>query len=80
MFSQRWVFFLMGVAFFVSIHAQGTASASSSQFLRNEPAEKTIWYGGLVAKMIFFMVKHARAARVKPVSIWRLFTIPVMLQ
>ena len=54
MFSQRCVFFLMGVAFFVSIHAQGTASESSSQFLRNEPAEKTIWYGGLVAKMIFF--------------------------
>lgn len=54
MFSQRLVFFLMGAVFVSSIHAEVTASSSSSQFLRNEPAEKTVWYGGLVAKMIFF--------------------------
>lgn len=37
-----------------SSFAGETNTTLSGHFLRKEPADKVIWYGGLVAKMIFF--------------------------
>ena len=37
-----------------SCFAGETSTSSVGHFLRKEPADKVIWYGGLVAKMIFF--------------------------
>ena len=46
--------FFASMFFFSSVLAQGLNEPSTSVFLKKEPAEKTIWYGGLVAKMIYF--------------------------
>ena len=44
---------LLGIIISSSVGAE-IVTTTSGHFLRNEPAEKVIWYGGLVAKMIFF--------------------------
>ena len=44
---------LLGIIISSSVGAE-IVTTPSGHFLRNEPAEKVIWYGGLVAKMIFF--------------------------
>lgn len=43
---------LLGVA--NSCMAEESNASMSGPFLRKDPAEKIIWYGGLVAKMVFF--------------------------
>jgi len=54
MHTKNLVTFLIGIVFFSSAIAAEIVSTPSGHFLRNEPADKVIWYGGLVAKMIFF--------------------------
>lgn len=44
---------LLGIIVSFSARAE-IVTTPSGHFLKNEPAEKVIWYGGLVAKMIFF--------------------------
>ena len=44
---------LLGIIFSLSGRAE-IVTTPSGHFLRNEPAEKVIWYGGLVTKMISF--------------------------
>lgn len=44
---------LLGIIICSSVRAE-IVTTPSGHFLRNEPAEKVIWYGGLVTKMISF--------------------------
>ena len=44
---------LLGIIISSSVGAE-IVTTPSGHFLRNEPAEKVIWYGGLVTKMISF--------------------------
>jgi TPR repeat protein len=43
----------LGFIIFLTVRAE-IVTTPSGHFLRNDSAEKVIWYGGLVAKMIFF--------------------------
>jgi TPR repeat protein len=51
---QKFAIFLLCLIFQAQALAADLNSANSTGFLRKEPAEKVIWYGGLVAKMITF--------------------------
>ena len=51
---QKCASFLLFLIFQVQALAAESSSIDSNLFLRKEPAEKVIWYGGLVAKMITF--------------------------
>jgi TPR repeat protein len=54
MSAKNLAIFLLGIVLISSTFAEDTTTTSPGRFLRKEPADKTIWYGGLVAKMIFF--------------------------
>jgi Sel1 repeat len=52
--TTKYIFtILLGVIINSSVRAD-VVTTPSGHFLKNEPAEKVIWYGGLVAKMIIF--------------------------
>lgn len=53
MTTKKIATILLGIIISSSVRAE-IVTTPSGLFLRNEPAEKVIWYGGLVAKMIFF--------------------------
>ena len=53
MTAKKIATILLGIIISSSVRAE-IVTTPSGLFLRNEPAEKVIWYGGLVAKMIFF--------------------------
>ena len=53
MTTKKIAIILLGIIISSSVRAE-IVTTPSGLFLRNEPAEKVIWYGGLVAKMIFF--------------------------
>ena len=53
MTTKKIATILLGIIISSSVSAE-IVTTPSGLFLRNEPAEKVIWYGGLVAKMIFF--------------------------
>ena len=53
MTTKKIATILLGIIISSSVRAE-IVTTPSGHFLRNEPAEKVIWYGGLVAKMIFF--------------------------
>ena len=53
MTTKKIATILLGIIISWSVRAE-IVTTPSGLFLRNEPAEKVIWYGGLVAKMIFF--------------------------
>jgi len=52
--TKNLVTLLMGIVFISSAIAADTVITLSGNFLRKEPVEKVIWYGGLLSKMIFF--------------------------
>ena len=52
--TKNLVTLLMGIVFISSAIAAETVITLSGHFLRKEPVEKVIWYGGLISKMIFF--------------------------
>ena len=53
MTTKKITTILLGIIISSSVRAE-IVTTPSGHFLRNEPTEKVIWYGGLVAKMIFF--------------------------
>ena len=53
MTTKKIATILLGIIISSYVRAE-IVTTPSGLFLRNEPAEKVIWYGGLVAKMIFF--------------------------
>ena len=53
MTTKKIATFLLGIIIISFVRAE-IVTTPSGHFLRNEPAEKVIWYGGLVAKMISF--------------------------
>ena len=53
MITKNAALFLLGIIISLFVRAE-IVTTPSGHFLRNESSEKVIWYGGLVAKMIFF--------------------------
>jgi hypothetical protein len=53
MTTKKIATILLGIIISSFVRAE-IVTTPSGHFLRNEPAEKVIWYGGLVAKMITF--------------------------
>ena len=53
MTTKKIAIILLGIIISSSVRAE-IVTTPSGHFLRNEPAEKVIWYGGLVTKMISF--------------------------
>jgi len=53
MTTKKIATFLLGIIIISFVRAE-IVTTPSGHFLRNEPAEKVIWYGGLVTKMISF--------------------------
>jgi TPR repeat protein len=53
MTTKKISIILLGIIISSSVRAE-IVTTPSGHFLRNEPAEKVIWYGGLVTKMISF--------------------------
>ncbi len=71
MTTKKIATFLLGIIIISFVRAE-IVTTPSGHFLRNEPAEKVIWYGGLVAKMIsFYGQACANRERVKPALIWQ---------
>ena len=53
MTTKKISIILLGIIISSSVRAE-IVTTPSGHFLRSEPAEKVIWYGGLVTKMISF--------------------------
>ena len=53
MTTKKIAIILLGIIISSSVRTE-IVTTPSGHFLRNEPAEKVIWYGGLVTKMISF--------------------------